>query len=255
MKVAAQVSRKKGRIEIIPLIDIMFFLLAAFMMVSIHKIKVKSLQVSLPTDVPVSHLEAKEDFVSISINALGQIQLDKEILTDPKVLLPRLQGIYATNKNEKFLVSADKDTRSGDMIAVLGKLRTAGFQHVAFSLKGGGASVLPPGALPSAVPEGAPAPGTPPAPASPGAAAPIPPTAPEPAAPGTPPVPTAGTSTSVTAPLAPPPTPAAATAVPPAAEVPPAAAAPTPAAAAPAGAALAPSSPPEASPPAAPSKP
>jgi biopolymer transport protein ExbD len=226
MKIASQVSRKRGRIEIIPLIDIMFFLLAAFMMVSIHKIKVKSLKVNLPTDVPVSQLESKEDFVSISINALGQVQLDKEILTDPNALLPRLQGIYATNKDEKFLISADKDARSGDMIAVLGKLRTAGFQKVAFDLKSGTAPVLPPGT--SVVPESAPAP-----PPSPGSSAPAAPGS-TPTPPTTPAVPAAATSPSVTTPTTPPPTPEAA---PPAA---PAAAAPAPA---------------PATPPAAPSKP
>jgi biopolymer transport protein ExbD len=211
MKILSPIPRKRGRIEIIPLIDIMFFLLAAFMMVSINEIKVKTLKITLPTDVPVAQLEPKEDFISVSIDSMGQVQIDKELIKDPNALLPKLQEYYAKNKDQKFLIFADKDARSGDVVAVLGKLRTAGFQKVAFSLKGGagadaGGSIAP-GA--SAPPPTGPAPTTP----APTTA----PTAPAPSAPGP------------TAPVGPPPAPAAPTAAPAA----PAAPGPAPAAPAP----------------------
>jgi len=181
MKIISPIPRKRGRIEIIPLIDIMFFLLAAFMIVSINMIKVRSLKVSLPTEVPVAHLETKEDFVSISINTLGQVQIDKELITDPNALLPKLQEYYAKNPDQKFLISADKDSRNGDVIAVLGKLRTAGFQKVAFSLKGVAGAVpvsssestsAPPPAAPETPTTAPAAPAAPAAPPAPALAAP-----------------------------------------------------------------------------------
>jgi len=184
MKIISPLPRKRGRIEIIPLIDIMFFLLAAFMVVSIDKIKVKSLKVSLPTDVPVSQLEPKEDFVSISIDAQGRVQIDKELVTDGNAVLPKLQALYAANKDQKFLISADKDARNGDVIAILGKLRIAGFQKVAFNLKGGSGVVPNPltGASPTTTPI-TPSP-EPPAPQTPEAA--VPPAPAPPAPPATP---------------------------------------------------------------------
>ena len=42
-------SRKRARIEIIPLIDIIFFLLATFIMVSLSMTKNQGVQVALPT--------------------------------------------------------------------------------------------------------------------------------------------------------------------------------------------------------------
>ena len=42
-------SRAEARIEIVPLIDIMFFLLAAFMLVSLSMVNLKSVKVNLPT--------------------------------------------------------------------------------------------------------------------------------------------------------------------------------------------------------------
>jgi biopolymer transport protein ExbD len=227
MKILSPLPRKRGRIEIIPLIDIMFFLLAAFMIVSINMIKIKSLAVSLPTDVPVAQLEPKEDFISISINTFGQVQIDKDLIKDPAALLPRLQEIFAKNKDQKFLISADRDSRNGDVVAVLGKLRTAGFQRVAFALKGsggaepggGGSGTAPPAEAPGApeTPSAAPAPEAP-APAAPSGTAPAAPTAPE----ATPPPATVTPPEATPAPAAAP--------APPAAEAP-GAPAPAPAAA------------------------
>ena len=48
MKITSPVSRKKARIEIIPLIDIMFFLLATFVMVSMSMVKNQGIAVNLP---------------------------------------------------------------------------------------------------------------------------------------------------------------------------------------------------------------
>ena len=141
MKLVSPLPHKRGRLEIIPLIDIMFFLLAAFMVVSIGKIHLKSLKVSLPTDVPAAQKESKEDFTSISINADGQVQFDKELPTTKEALLARLQALYVQNKDQKFLISADKDARHGDVMTILGQLRAAGFQKVAFSIKGERTSV------------------------------------------------------------------------------------------------------------------
>jgi len=210
MKLVSPLPHKRGRLEIIPLIDIMFFLLAAFMVVSIGKIHVKSLKISLPTDVPAAQKEPKEDFLSISINADGQVQLDKELVPSQDALLARFQEIYAKNKDQKFLISADKDSRHGDVMAVLGRLRSAGFEKIAFSIKNErtplstGATALPSAAPAPAVGAVSAAPQVPAASASPAALAP-PPDAPSTVAPATaaPAAPAADASTTTAAPAAP----------------------------------------------------
>jgi biopolymer transport protein ExbD len=170
MKLASPLPHRRGRIEIIPLIDIMFFLLAAFMMVSINMIKVKSLKVNLPTDVPAAQKETKEDFINISVKEDGTIQIDKELLTDPKVLLPKLQALYTANHDQRFLISADQEARHGDVMRVLGKLRAAGFQKVAFSVKPDGVTTIDQTAPVETPPPATPPPGTTPAATTPAAA-------------------------------------------------------------------------------------
>jgi len=174
MKPLSPLRHKRGRIEIIPLIDIMFFLLAAFMVVSIAKIKVNSLKVALPTEVPSTQREPKEDFVSISVNPLGQVQIDKQLIGSKAELIQQLDGLYAANHDQKILISADRETHHGDVMALLGRLRQAGFERVAFAIKGdsappadGGTGAAP---APAPAPDAAPAPGAPPAtPAAPAA--------------------------------------------------------------------------------------
>ena len=57
MKLPSPVQRRHSRIEIIPLIDIMFFLLASFMMVSLQLDQTQNIKVNLP---PAT--EARHDF-------------------------------------------------------------------------------------------------------------------------------------------------------------------------------------------------
>ncbi len=54
MRVASPLPHKKARIEIIPLIDIMFFLLASFMMVSLSQVHMKGIRVNLPSSIAVA---------------------------------------------------------------------------------------------------------------------------------------------------------------------------------------------------------
>ena len=198
MKIVSPLPHRRGRLEIIPLIDIMFFLLAAFMVVSIGKIHLKSLKITLPTNVPAAQREPKEDFISISVNAAGQVQLDKESIPNKDALLAKLQALYLQNNDQKFLISADRDARHGDVMDILGRLRSAGFQKVAFSIKNertpdSVGDVVPastsPTSSPGAVPEiptagapaapstsSAPAPATTPQPPPPAAASPAVPT-------------------------------------------------------------------------------
>jgi biopolymer transport protein ExbD len=136
----------------------MFFLLAAFMVVSINKIRINSLKINLPTEVPSQVHETKEDFVSISINTEGQVQIDKDLITTKEEFEGRLQEMYATNPDQKILVSADREARHGDVMAALAKLRQAGFQKIAFAIKKEGGTV--PGAA-GAPPAPAPAPAGP----------------------------------------------------------------------------------------------
>jgi len=70
MKIRTPVPDKKSRLEIIPLIDIMFFLLASFMMVSLQMDIVRTLKSGLPT-ATLANPSKKPDIVNLTVRTLS----------------------------------------------------------------------------------------------------------------------------------------------------------------------------------------
>ncbi len=126
-------AESDARIEIIPLIDIMFFLLASFMLVSLSMVNLKSVKVNLPTATTAT-LDTKSDFASISVDKDGAVYLDKQPL-GANELAQRLNAWHHTNENVRVFISGDQDVRYGTVIHVLDLVRSTGIQKVAFEIR------------------------------------------------------------------------------------------------------------------------
>jgi biopolymer transport protein ExbD len=146
MRVASPIPHKKARIEIIPLIDVMFFLLASFMMVSLSQVHMKGIKVNLPTGVS-GETQSKRDYISLSVDSGGRYFFDKEEI-QPDQLLPRLQKVYQENPEAKVFLRGDRDTVHGNVINLLGLLRSAGFYKIAFEIKSEAAKGIPAAPIP-----------------------------------------------------------------------------------------------------------
>lgn len=123
----------EARIEIIPLIDIMFFLLAAFMLVSLSMVSVKSVKVNLPTATTAT-ADTKRDFVNVSVDQAGLAYLDAKPI-GPNELALALAAMAKANAEVRVFISGDRDARHGDVIRVLDIVRGAGIQKVAFEIR------------------------------------------------------------------------------------------------------------------------
>ncbi len=123
----------EARIEIIPLIDIMFFLLAAFMLVSLSMVNLKSVKVNLPTATTAT-ADAQRDLVNISVDKAGLAYLNTKPV-GPNELALGLAALAKTNAEVRVFISGDKDARHGDVIRVLDIVRGTGIQKVAFEIK------------------------------------------------------------------------------------------------------------------------
>ena len=136
---------KKARIEIIPLIDIMFFLLASFMLVSMSMIKLQAVQTDLP-DANKAENVAKQDFHTVGIDSHGNYYIDKEKEPVPlEKINEKLQPSFAQQgpDNYKVFINADKEITYNMLITVLDQLRSLGVKKVSFAVKKGHA-VTPP---------------------------------------------------------------------------------------------------------------
>ena len=133
MHVASPIPKKRARIEIIPLIDIMFFLLAAFMLVSLSMVNMRSVKVNLPTAVSAQQ-DVRKDFVDISIDKNGSPYLDKTPVGNNE-LVTTLDHLQKANPNLRVIISGDQDAHHGDVIRVLDLVRAAGIDKVAFEIR------------------------------------------------------------------------------------------------------------------------
>src|SRR3954447_8896260 len=122
MTVTSPLPHKKARIEIIPLIDIMFFLLASFMMVSLSQTHMKGINVNLPSGPPPPGPPVK-DFVSIQGREGNSIYVDGRPMLPDDVQGYLFQLVHA-NPEVKVSISAEMMALHGDVIYVLDKART-----------------------------------------------------------------------------------------------------------------------------------
>ena len=184
MRLRSPIVQRKARIEIIPLIDIMFFLLACFMLVSLSMTQMRGMKVMLPgaaTGVP----EKKSDFHAITIDVLGNLYLEKETMSREKII-EQVRSLFAANPEARFYIRADENATHGEVVRLLDEIKRTGVQKVSFELKAESVSApvesapssaaqnTPAGTNPAPVPH--PAPGSP---AAPEAAATVPAAAPQ----------------------------------------------------------------------------
>ena len=132
MKLHSPLPEKKTRLEIIPLIDVMFFLLASFMMVSLTMIKMQSIKMDLPTAT-----QASKDFtpqiINIDIDRNGQPFIDKQPKTLAEVF-SFLTNQLSVKTNLPVYIRGDKDASHGSVISVLDLVRKAGILKVSFAI-------------------------------------------------------------------------------------------------------------------------
>jgi biopolymer transport protein ExbD len=136
MHISSPIARKKARIEIIPLIDVMFFLLAAFMMVSLAMINLQALRMNLPTAAYRESAE-KPNIVNLTVDEVGDayVEEDKKKL---RKTLPDL-GMYLTNRfamdsNVSVYISGNPKATHGQMVTVLDAVRGSGISKVSFNI-------------------------------------------------------------------------------------------------------------------------
>ena len=129
MNIPSPRAQKRARIEIIPLIDVIFFLLATFMIVSLSMVKNRGIPVHLPaasTGAPQDHA----DDTVISVATDGTLFFNKEPLKLDQ-LPDRLRQLKASNPDPKVYINGDEKAFFGAAVGVLDELRKAGITKVA----------------------------------------------------------------------------------------------------------------------------
>jgi biopolymer transport protein ExbD len=118
--------RKKARIEIIPLIDVVFFLLATFVLFTLSLNRIESLPVDLPVAAPPPPPgTVPPEIVSIQVSGDGAIFWNKELIDMNEI--PSRLAFYKTQTDDpRVSISGDEKARFGLTVGVLDEVRKAG---------------------------------------------------------------------------------------------------------------------------------
>ena len=121
---------KKSNINIIPMIDVIFFLLVFFMLFTSFRATPEGLELQLPTAETVT--EQTQEHIVIDITAQGEYYLEGELmpLADIRV---RVQELSAEHDNLIAIINADEETRYHHVISVMDGLRQEGFYNLALA--------------------------------------------------------------------------------------------------------------------------
>lgn len=122
----------EARIEVIPLIDIMFFLLAAFMLVSLSMTQLQRVPINLPA-ASTAITDTKTPPFEIAIDAYGVTTWQGAIVTLSEIT-DRLRMASASGE-ARVLIAADAEARHKQVLGVLNAVRAAGVEKVSFETK------------------------------------------------------------------------------------------------------------------------
>jgi biopolymer transport protein ExbD len=131
MKLRKSRARRKGRIEIIPMIDVMFFLLATFMLASLALQNLHSLPVDLPRG-EAQPLQTKTP-VTLTVTRDGDLLLNETPVT-LDTLSATLQGMLA-GPDSNVVVAADAAAPNGVVVQAMLRARQAGAAHFLIAVK------------------------------------------------------------------------------------------------------------------------
>jgi biopolymer transport protein ExbD len=116
--------RKKARIEIIPLIDVIFFLLATFVLFTLSLNSIRSVPVDLPQAAPPSS-DKPPEAVTIQVSGDGAIFWNRELI-DMGEVPARIVHYKTQTDDPRILIAGDEKARFGLTVAVLDEVRKAG---------------------------------------------------------------------------------------------------------------------------------
>ena len=119
--------RPMGEINVTPFVDVMLVLLIVFMVTA------PLLTVGVPVDLPktkAGQINADSAPLVVTMKADGSIFL-QETAIEPDKLIPRLAAIAKANDKVRIFVRGDKAAAYGDVLVLMGRIQSAGFERVA----------------------------------------------------------------------------------------------------------------------------
>src|ERR1017187_7779117 len=122
-------GKKKARIEIIPLIDVIFFLLATFVLFTLSLNKIISIPINLPIAQDNPNSKPDPDLVTLQVSESGSAYWNGEPIGMTEIE-PRLSDYKSRFANPRVLVAGDTKAKWGPAVDALDAVRKSGIEQV-----------------------------------------------------------------------------------------------------------------------------
>lgn len=119
-------SRRNANINMTNLMDVMMVLLVVFMVAA------PMMTSGIPLDLPKvggGTLDGKDTSINISVDKDGNYYIGQSII-EPDTIIDKIMAIKGENKDVTITISGDASSSYGDVIALMAKLKEAGFSKV-----------------------------------------------------------------------------------------------------------------------------
>ena len=130
MKLRSLRVETSPRLMIIPMIDIIFFLLVFFMISTLYMLEQRTLPVNLPQAA-----SAKQDMdkhIVVTITADGRVMVDQEEIA-ANLVGARIKAELSRNPEVSFVLRADRQTEYGRVVAVIDDMKRLGVHRLAIA--------------------------------------------------------------------------------------------------------------------------
>ena len=127
MKVKLPSTHRKSRVEMLPLIDVVFLLLVVFIYTMLSMAVHRGLNLNLPKSES-AEIE-KQVIISVSIDEKGLVYIDKQRV-ELEDLTETLENMTRDEKNPGVLLFADKSIPYQHLFNVLDKIKLAGLTRI-----------------------------------------------------------------------------------------------------------------------------
>jgi biopolymer transport protein ExbD len=125
--------RKKARIEIIPMIDTMFFLLVFFMVATLSMTIQRGLRVNLPR--AATGLDETRQVTSLTLTKEGKLYVDKEEVKSLSDAVARLRRSEEKGKEAAVVINADRSVEHGQVVDLMDAVKQAGITRIAVAVR------------------------------------------------------------------------------------------------------------------------
>ncbi|NUT60476.1 biopolymer transporter ExbD [Herbaspirillum sp. C9C3] len=126
-------KKRKARVEIIPMIDVMMFLLVFFVLISLNVIPALGLKTRLPSSSTAQDLKPQTKAV-ITIAKDDVIQVDGEN-TNLDALTARLDKLRGEGEKLNLIINSDRGVEVQRLVDVMDTLKKGGFDSISIATR------------------------------------------------------------------------------------------------------------------------